>query len=287
MLTRVRPHKPTQTDLFGAVACRPAEPFLKWAGGKRQLLPELLSRVPRSFNDYIEPFLGSGALFFALEPKAAKLSDANCELIRTYVALRDRPQDVMVHLRRHRNDRDYFNEIRAQDPTTLGEDARAARLIYLNRTCYNGLYRVNRRGHFNTPFGSYKNPTICNDAVLLAASRALRGVALTCSDYSAAVGAAKKGDFVYLDPPYVPVSVYSDFKRYHSEPFGIDQHLQLKATFAALSARGCYVMLSNSHTPLTLELYGEWNLHQVSARRLINKNPTGRAAIPELLVTSY
>lgn len=273
--------------MFESAATGPVEPFLKWAGGKRQLLPQLSALLPATFGTYFEPFVGSGALFFALRPTKARLSDANDELIRTYQAVRDDPSAVISVLRQHKNQREYFNRVRALDPRNLSSAERAARVIYLNRTCFNGLYRVNRRGEFNTPFGSYKNPTICNATSILAASRALKGVQIKTSDYAEAVENARRGDLVYLDPPYVPVSEYSDFKRYHSEPFGAREHERLGEVFNILASRGCYVMLSNSLTPFTLRLYGKWNIHRVSARRLINKNADGRAPITEIIVTSY
>ncbi|HJP58880.1 MAG TPA: DNA adenine methylase [Gemmatimonadaceae bacterium] len=279
---------PAQTDLFGSdSSSRGAEPFLKWAGGKRQLLPELRKRIPKSFGAYFEPFLGSGALFFALSPKSSFLSDANCELIAAYTAIRDRPTHVIKRLGHYRNTEADFNRVRSQEPNRLSLPERAARLIYLNRTCYNGLYRVNRKGQFNTPFGAYKNPTICNERVLLGASRALQGARLACADYKEALAGAKSGDFVYLDPPYVPVSQYSDFRRYHTVPFGTEEHERLRDIVDELARRGCYVMLSNSYTPFTVSLYKQWNVHRVEAKRLINKNPDGRRLITELLVTSY
>jgi len=264
-----------------------ARPFLKWAGGKQQLLSKLIQKCPPSFNAYYEPFLGSGALFFALAPTRAVLSDANEELVVTFQAVRDQVHDVIRHLSQHGNDKDHYLAVRRQNPSTMSAPGRAARLVFLNRTCYNGLYRVNQSGQFNTPFGRYKRPNICNRVALLEASACLRGAEIATLDFRAALERPSSGDFVYLDPPYVPVGRYSDFKRYHKEFFTLDEHRALAVAFTELHQRGCHVMLSNSHCEFTLELFDRWNIEVVYARRLINKNSDGRSPIKEILVTNY
>jgi DNA adenine methylase len=264
-----------------------AKPFLKWAGGKQQLLTQLSSRLPPTFNRYFEPFLGSGALFFALQPTEASLSDVNEELILTFLAVRDDVDSVLGALKRHRNERLHFEEVRRVDVHSLALAERAARFIYLNRTCYNGLYRVNKKGMFNTPFGNYEKPNINNESVLRAASEALQDVTLRISGYEEALEFAEHGDFIYLDPPYVPVSRYSDFKRYDKTTFGKNEHERLAQIFASLSQRGCFVMLSNSYTELTVSLYKSWNIAKIPAKRLINSRSTGRGSVTEILVTNY
>ena len=276
-----------QLPLLPDLAIPAARPFLKWAGGKQQLLSKLISKCPSSFNAYYEPFLGSGALFFALAPRRAVLSDANEELIVTFQAVRDQVHEVIRHLRRHRNGKEHFLAVRRQNPLTMSAPGRAARLIFLNRTCYNGLYRVNQSGQFNTPFGRYKRPNICNRAALQQASVSLGGAEILALDFRAALERPTSGDFVYLDPPYVPVGRYSDFKRYHKEFFSLDEHRALAVAFAELHERGCHLMLSNSYCEITLKLFDRWNIEVVHARRLINKNSNGRSPIREILVTNY
>lgn len=260
---------------------------MKWAGGKTQLLGELCSRLPSSYGRYFEPFSGSAALFFRLQPTTATLADANEELIHCFRVARDRVGELIADLGTHENDPEYFYSVRALDPGGLDDVGRASRFIYLNRTCFNGLYRVNRRGQFNTPFGAYKNPRICNADNLRAASAALQGVDLWDCDYRDALTVAEAGDFVYLDPPYVPVSLYSDFKRYTKEQFREDDQVDLAGVFRDLGARGCLVMLSNSSAPLVHELYSDFNVEVVQARRMINSNPGGRGCVDEVIVRNY
>lgn len=188
------------------VAGRQARPFVKWAGGKGQLLDELLKRAPTTFGRYYEPFVGGGALFFALQPKRAVLADKNQELANAYLVVRDNVEELVISLRQHRNHRDYYYRLRSLNPLELTSLERASRFIYLNKTCYNGLWRVNRRGHFNVPFGRYKDPKICDADNLRAVSAALQGVEIRCSDFEEALQTATGGDLVYLDPPYHPLS---------------------------------------------------------------------------------
>jgi DNA adenine methylase len=276
-----------QLALFTPPATQATRPFLKWAGGKQQLLPELSRRCPSSFRRYFEPFVGGGALFFALAPTRALLADANEDLVVTYRAVRDNVEGVIRALHKHSNTRDHFLAVRSLDPSRLSDVQRAARLIFLNRTCFNGLYRVNRMGKFNTPYGSPARVTICNKDALRSASAALWGTQLEVADFQNAVQEAGRGDFVYLDPPYIPVGKYSDFKRYHREYFGMPEHERLARLFTELDKRGCFVMLSNSHCEDSLRLYKRWNVQVVSAKRLINKDSNGRGHVNEIVVTNY
>jgi DNA adenine methylase len=275
------------------------KPVLKWAGGKRQLLEPILSFIERSFPEriekYYEPFAGGAAVFFALVARSkferARLSDMNADLIRVYSALRDDAASVISELEKlaalELSKETYYlvrEKVRARRP---GKDAaRAARLIYLNRTGYNGLYRVNSSGEFNVPYGSYKNPRILDRPRLLAAAEALQGVELAVEDFESSCKKAKRGDFVYFDPPYVPVSKTASFAAYHSVAFTSAEHTRLAETFARLSKRGVKALLSNSDTPVTRELYREFDTHTVHATRAINSNAARRGTVPELLVHS-
>ena len=268
-------------------------PFLKWAGGKGQLLPELIARLPEDFAAYHEPHVGSGALFFALASHGALsqvyLSDANPSLIDTYLAVRDHVEDVILALRKHqkKHDRDYYYLVRAIDPSRLPLTGRAARVIYLNKTCYNGLYRENRRGQFNVPFGRYENPKICNAANLRNVSRVLQGVDIACRSYASALDTAQPGDFVYFDPPYQPLSATSSFTAYNRHGFGENDQRCLRDVFGELARRGVRVMLSNSDTRLIRELYADFNIDRVYASRSINSKGGQRGKIVELIIRNY
>ncbi len=274
-----------------------AKPFLKWAGGKTALLPQLLDAAPERIDTYYEPFLGGGALFFALQAEGrftrAVLSDSNRELINAYTQVRDNVDGLVralqVHQRKYRtaDDRaEYYYTIRGKRLTCdLGG---AANLIFLNKTCYNGLYRVNSKGAFNVPHGRYQNPTICDEDNLRAVSEALQGVELSVADFAAAPAAAAEGDFVYFDPPYVPVSETSYFTSYTAKDFGMADQERLAAAAARLVQRGSSVVLSNSGHPNVAAIYqGEcFDLTHVQARRNINSNSTERGVVREYLITS-
>lgn len=272
---------------------RLAKPFLKWAGGKTQILPQLEPHFPKVYSAYFEPFLGGGAVFFRLRPPQAVLSDSNPELIAAFVAVRNRPIELMEALDRHaeRTNRTYYYEIRRQQPTKLSPVDRAARMIFLNKTCFNGLYRVNSRGEFNVPYGlDYypgKTPILYERESLLEASRLLKSARLLVKDYQSAVKAAGKGDFVYFDPPYHPLSPTSGFTSYTKEVFGDPEQRGLAETVRNLHGRGCKVMLSNSPTHLVRSLYEGFHQTSVRARRAINSKGTRRGEIDELLVTNY
>lgn len=273
-------------------ALTPAGPFLKWAGGKTQLLPEILPRLPARMNTYYEPFIGGGAVFFALARegrfKQAVLSDRNAGLIETYTVVRDYLPALIDELEEHQRfatDADYYYEVRALATAGLNPVQRAARMIFLNKTCFNGLYRVNKRGLFNVPFGKYAKPRVLNEAALTAASGALQGVQLLVSDFKTVASQARAGDTVYFDPPYVPLSSSSSFTAYHNSPFGPKEHAQLASLARECMERGVNTLLSNSDCPETRALYEGLRFTSVQASRAINAKASGRGRISELLVT--
>ncbi|RMH40274.1 MAG: DNA adenine methylase [Gammaproteobacteria bacterium] len=275
-----------------------AKPFLKWAGGKQQLLKQFERLFPSQFNRYIEPFLGGGAVYFYLwnrgqiQSDHSLLFDINEELINTYRVVRDQ-LDLLIelleeHARQHC--REYYYSVRALDrkPNFFMSDVeRAARTIYLNKTCFNGLYRVNRKGEFNVPMGSYKNPQIFQEATLKAASDALQGTLLDVRDFRSVTAIARPGDFVYFDPPYVPLSATANFTSYTSSNFDQEDQHALASVFQELTERGCYCMLSNSYTPLVLELYEEFRIEVLLANRAINSKGNSRGLIREVVVLNY
>lgn len=263
------------------------DPFLKWAGGKRQLLNEIRRRMPTEYGAYYEPFVGGGAIFFGTLHTPALISDTNQELINCYRVVRDQVEALIEDLRRHENAETYFYALRSVQPETLTPVERASRFIYLNRTCFNGLYRVNRKGQFNVPYGKYKNPALVPADKLKAASTNLQGVEIEMSDYKGAVSTAEAGDFVYLDPPYIPLGGFADFKRYNSDVFGVEQHEEMAALLDDLDGRGVKFMVSNSDTPLSRELYRNWKIDTVTAKRLINCDATKREGALEVIVTNY
>jgi DNA adenine methylase len=254
--------------------CPKARPVLKWAGGKGQLLFELTQRVPSTFGAYHEPFVGGGALFFELAGQGrittAFLSDINPSLIDVYIALRDCVDDIIRTLKQHQHDKDYYYRMRALKPSALSLADRAARVIYLNKTCYNGLYRENRAGEFNVPFGRYKNPTICDEPNLRAASRVLQGVRIERRHFASVVELAKPGDLVYFDPPYHPLSATSSFTAYDRHGFGEQDQVQLRDAFDELTRKGVMALLSNSDTPLIQALYAKHDVSLVYAARAVN-----------------
>ena len=271
------------------------KPVLKWAGGKRQLLEPILSFVERAFPEriekYYEPFAGGAAVFFALVARhkfeRARLTDMNADLIHVYMTLRDDADSVITELEKLKDlghSEEVYYKVRAKRPVKAS--ARAARLIYLNRTGYNGLYRVNRSGEFNVPFGRYKKPRILDPERLYTAAEALQGVELAVEDFEVSCRSAKRGDFVYFDPPYVPVSKTASFAAYHSVAFTLAEHERLAKTFAKLAKRGVSTLLSNSDTPQTRELYTSFDTRTVQATRAINSNGARRGKVSEILVHS-
>jgi DNA adenine methylase len=267
-----------------------SRPFLKWAGGKTQLLPQIARFYPPrgSVDRYIEPFLGSGAVFFhvkaMVEPRRALLWDNNRELIDAFKAVQQDVDQVIRLLSQYReqHSKDFFLAMRGKTPSSLA--AKAARLIYLNKTCFNGLYRVNSRGIFNVPFGRYKNPGIFNEAWLRQAAAQLAGAKIEAEDFRLLELEVKKHDFIYFDPPYHPRSKTSYFTAYTRDLFGQAEQEKLAALYRALDRKGCLLMLSNSDTPLVRELYKNFDIREVSARRSINSRADRRGPICELVV---
>lgn len=266
---------------------RAVKPFLKWAGGKTSLLPTLAKFVPEHFENYFEPFVGGGALFFALKPERGILSDANGELINCYEAVRDFPHELIEALCQFQISSEEFYRVRAKNPYTLSKIERAARLIFLNKTCFNGLYRVNRSGQFNTPFGNYTNVRLVDEDNLFAASKALKEMELVMASYEDVLDRVGKGDFVYLDPPYVPVSAHSDFKRYTAGQFRDEDQVKLSRLFRELDSRGALLLLSNSFHPTVEKLYRGFRIEIVNAPRFINCKGENRGHIKEVVVTNF
>ena len=266
-------------------------PIVKWVGGKRQLMFELLKNMPKSYNRYFEPFIGGGALFFELQPENAYISDMNEELINLYSVVRGSVYELIVDLNKHEVSKEYFLEIRNLDRTdeykNLSNVQRASRFIYLNRTCFNGLYRVNSQGQFNVPFGNYKNPRIVDKNNLLNCSELLKNTEINCSDFSEILTKVKKGDFVYFDPPYVPLNETSSFTSYTKDGFDMDMQFKLREVCDELDSMGVMFMLSNSDTKFVNELYSNYEIKKVFASRAVNANAEGRGKITEVLVRNY
>lgn len=265
-----------------------AHPFLKWPGGKRQLLPEIGKHVSADHaGRYFEPFLGGGAVFFDLMTTMAPhcyLSDANAELIATYMAIRDDVESVITALRQHakQHSEEHYYAVRAQ--TVRSNTSVAARMIYLNRTCFNGLYRVNKKGEFNVPIGRYANPTICDADNLRACARVLQFAELAHADFSSVMAVARRGDLVYLDPPYVPVSETGDFTSFTAAGFGPADQDRLVQCARRLKETGVQVLLSNADLPAVRALYAGFEMRTVQARRNINSKGGKRGGVGELLI---
>lgn len=272
---------------FPFITIAKPKPLLKWAGGKSRLLPQYVGFFPSTYNHYFEPFLGGGAVFFHLQPPQATLFDLNAQLIEVYKVVQSDVEALIAALKHHFNNKDYFYEVRAQDPSDLSAIQRAARIIFLNKTCYNGLYRVNQKGQFNVPFGNYKNPTICDAETLRSAAIILQQATLEAIDFEKVLDYAQSGDFVYLDPPYEPLSATSNFTSYTKHGFTRADQYRLADVFRQLDQRGCHLMMSNSNSSLIHHLYRKYRIHNIKARRAINSNPNGRGEIIELLVTNY
>ena len=266
-------------------------PIVKWVGGKRQLMFELLKNMPQNYNRYFEPFIGGGALFFELQPDNAYISDMNEELINLYKVVRDNVNELIIDLKKHDISKEYFMRIRNIDRTSDYEKwsnvKKASRFIYLNRTCFNGMYRVNSKGEFNVPFGHYKNPRIVDENNLINCSNLLQRTEIRHADFSAILNRVQKGDFVYFDPPYVPLSETSSFTSYTKDGFDMDMQFKLRDVCDELNSMGVKFLLSNSDTKLVNELYENYNIKKVFASRQINANADGRGKITEVLVRNY
>jgi DNA adenine methylase len=253
------------------------KPFLKWAGGKTQLLNELEKYIPSEYNTYIEAFLGGGALFFYLNPPKAILSDINPELINCYKAVRDSIENLISELKVYENNEEFYYEIRSKDLLLLNSVERAARFIFLNKTCYNGLYRENKKGEFNVPYGKYKNPKICDETRLYEAHESLQGAKLICGNYKTILKRyAQFGDLIFLDPPYVPIDKNSDFKRYTKDFFYDEDHIELRDEFNRLEKLGAKIILTNSNVEFVHELYKEHPIELYNTKRLISSNSSTR-----------
>lgn len=276
------------------------KPFVKWVGGKRQLLQQFRSQnlyPPEGFDPktatYFEPFVGGGAVFFDLKPKKAVLSDMNLELVTTYNVIKNDVESLIKKLKylKCRVDKEYFLKIRQKDIQKLSPLDIAARFIYLNRTCFNGMFRVNSSGQFNVPYGKNSNPMICDENNLRKVSKSLRNIKIIHEDYKEVLNRAKEGDFVYFDPPYYPVNKTSSFTSYTKEAFLEKEQMELSSTFSELHNRGCFVMLSNSNTPFIRELYSNLNkkirIEDVYATRAINSVGKKRGEIKEVVIINY
>lgn len=263
-----------------------AKPVIKWAGGKGQLLADLHRRKPERFSRYIEPFIGGGAFFFDLMPDQAIIADSNPELVNLYRCLRDDYPSILSHLITFKNEEYFYYALRSKKFESLEPFYAAARTIFLNRTCFNGLYRVNKKGEFNVPFGRYKNPNFCDLDVLRSASHALQGVTIDQGDYLTVLKRhAKAGDFIFLDPPYLPISEYADFKRYTKEQFYEEDHWDLAAEVRRLQQIGCHVVLTNSNHPLVHELYKGLDIEVVRTKRNISSRASSRLG-EDVIVTA-
>ncbi len=263
------------------------KPILKWAGGKTQLLEHLLPKIPKEYNKYIEPFFGGGALFFALEPNNSIIADSNPELINLYRVIAKDVNSLISELKNLKNEKDFFYDMRRKEFSELSEIEAAARTIFLNKTAFNGLYRVNKKGQFNVPFGYYKNPKILDEDQLLAASKLLKKTKILLGDFKDVLCEnAKKGDFIFLDPPYLPVSKFSDFKRYTKEQFHEKDQISLANLVNKLSKKGCHILLTNSNHPLIHELYKDFNIDIYKTKRNINSKSTNRKG-EDIIVSNF
>jgi len=263
----------------------PVKPILKWAGGKTQLIPELIKRLPSNYNKYIEPFFGGGALFFYTRPKNAILSDINPELYNLYINIANSPEMIVKLLKTFENTENFYYEMRSMKREDLSPEMQAARTLYLNKTCFNGLYRVNKKGEFNTPYGRYKNPNFINEDGLFAASNLLKKATFENLGYKELLQKyAEPGDFIFLDPPYLPVGKYEDFKRYTKEGFYEEDHRDLAEEVKRLSEMGCHVVLTNSNAPLVYDLYKDYDITVIQTKRYVNSKANKRTGEDVIVV---
>ena len=271
------------------------QPFTKWTGGKRQLLGELRSYMPETYGRYFEPFVGGGALFFDLAPEQAVINDFNEELINAYRQIKNNPAELINLLIKHKenNSKDYYLALRSADRdgriSRMTGVERAARILYMLRVDFNGLYRVNSKNQFNVPYGRYKNPKIVDVDLLYQISEYLNenDIEILQTDFAEAIKDAQTGDFVYFDPPYIPLNETSSFTSYTHEGFSYEEQVRLRNTFKELTERGVYAMLSNSSSPLVEELYKDFNIYFVEAQRTNGAKSSSRGKISEIIVTNY
>ncbi len=282
---------------YGQILTHP-KPFVKWAGGKRQLISVLDENLPKTFGTYFEPFLGGGALLFHLltrqHGQRCSISDLNSDLVLSYTAIRDRPGDLIASLKiheknYHKDSKSYYYSVRQSSPR--GQIEKASRLLFLNRTCFNGLYRVNSKGRFNVPLGRYTNPNIVNEENIRSVSHTLRSseVSIKCRDFQAVLADAKRGDFVYFDPPYHPVSDTANFTSYTNKDFTCEDLSRLVQLCKKLDSKGCKVLLSNSDSKQVSEMFAgkPWKTSKIQANRSINSDPKKRTGHLELLIKNY
>lgn len=270
------------------------KPFLQWVGGKREMIERYPTLIPAKFNSYHEPFLGGGAMMFHVKAEKAFLNDYNSELIITYNAIAKDVKSVikiLKELKKHHS-KEFYLSVRELDRDSdkfqkFNEAEIAARLIYLNQTGFNGVYRVNRKGQYNVPIGSSLNKLICDEPTLMEASKFIKGYTFSSGDFADAIKNIKKGDFLYLDPPYVPVSEYSDFTRYTKDQFGLEDQNRVYELFKAASDKGAYVLLSNSDTKFVRDLYKDFNIYTIKSSRNLNSDASKRGNVDEVAVTNY
>jgi DNA adenine methylase len=281
-------------DTAAQLSLPAATPILKWVGGKGRLLTQLAPLLPPAVDErrHVEPFMGGAALFFARRPERALLCDVNPELVGVYQAVRDDVEGVIRALSRlasggHGGEAYYGVRTRYNAERRAPRTERAAMFLYLNKTCFNGLHRVNRRGEFNVPAGKYKNPRILDAENLRAASTALARADVRCAGFEELLGSARPGDFVYLDPPYVPLTATASFTAYAQDGFGMAEQERLRDVYRELDRRGCKLMLSNSDTPAVRALYREWRIDVVMAPRAVSCDGAGRQAVAEVVVRNY
>ena len=277
-----------------AIKNKLVKPFLKWAGGKSQILSKIGKYLPEKYSSYYEPFVGGGALLFYWQPKKAVINDSNEELINVYKVIRDSLDELIVDLEHHVNSEGYFYQIRSWDRdekhyANLSPIKKASRIIYLNKTCFNGLFRVNRAGQFNSPFGNYRNPNIVDEPVLRAVSKYLNhaNIRINCGDFEEGLQHIRKGAFVYIDPPYDPVSDSANFTGYDKGGFDRNEQERLKEVCDKINRKGIKFLLSNSATDFIKYLYRDYNYEIISARRAINSIPNKRGEVDEILVRNY
>lgn len=283
---------------YKQITSLPPKPFVKWAGGKRQLLPILSQHIPQNFETYFEPFLGGGAVLFHLISENHKLkcfaSDLNSTLILSYITIRDRVDELINSLEKHsvnyfKNPEKYYYSVRDSNPKNQID--KVSRLVFLNKTCFNGLYRVNSKGKFNVPIGKYVNPNIVNKENLLAVSNVLQSkeISIKCEDFTTSLKRAQKDDFIYLDPPYQPISSTASFTSYTNESFSYRDQKRLFVEFQKLDSRGCKILLSNSKSKEILELFSEYADHiiEINTNRFINSNSKKRTGHTEILIKNY
>ncbi len=272
------------------------KPFLKWVGGKRQLISEIEKYLPQKYDKYYEVFIGGGALLFNLQPKKAVINDRNQELINCYRIVKDYPEELIEDLRTHCNEKDYFYQLRELDRQeekykNYSNIQRASRIIYLNKTCYNGLFRVNSKGEFNVPFGRYKKPNIVNESVIRAVSKYLNEneIEIRTGDFRKAFATVQKEDFIYLDPPYDPISNTASFTSYNLNGFDRKEQERLKKQVDLLHKKGCQILVSNSYTDFIDRLYDDdyYQKIRVSANRAINSQGKKRGKVDEILIKNY